>query len=100
MQWKNSEIRQDKIRDRWRQRKFLKQEAKRGYFWQFAGRKQIYKHTINNQEFLNKSKERIKLVTKQNKTPEGNDKNKSQIKEVKGDNEAKAQSYFALKINF
>ena len=26
MYWKNSEIRQDKIRDRWRQRKFLKQE--------------------------------------------------------------------------
>ena len=63
--------------------------------------KEIYKHIINNQEFLNKSKERIKLVTKQkqNKTKktEGNDKNKSQIKEVKGHYEAKAQSYFALK---
>lgn len=103
MYWKNSEIRQDKIRDRWRQRKFLKQEAKIGYFWWDAGRKEIYKHIINNQEFLNKSKERIKLVIKQkqNKTKtEGNDKNKSQIKEVKGHYEAKAQSYFALKINF
>ena len=39
MYWKNSEIRWDKIRDRWRQRKFLKQEAKRGYFWWDAGRK-------------------------------------------------------------